>query len=174
MKISIWPELPCQKQPKELQVSWNNNTERLTLWGIVRGELNGWQAGVLAPSEKYQLLTVDEALERILLPAYLYMLDNHCWDQVEKLKDILQSGKKIVVLDDSDNFKNNQKTLYDPSSSFLLKRYLTGSFPVKLGSFKPPKIEEEDEKQKTKSKQKPEEAEEEQNIDIMEAENSDE
>lgn len=82
----------------------------------VRGRVKGHQYGTV-------LLPYIEARKKIYVPTYDYVLTNYLTEELNKLREILESGQKIAFLDfdTNEDIENTSKPL---SHASLIKRRL--------------------------------------------------
>jgi len=92
------------------------------------GKLLGWSNGLKGHADGDALLDEERARWEILLPAYKYVLDECLQQEVEELRNMIQQGKRLVLLDTETNVN-----VYDYSrpvaASELLRRYLVNRWP---------------------------------------------
>ncbi|KAL6045842.1 BACK domain-containing protein [Balamuthia mandrillaris] len=119
------------------------------------GPLLGWATSLKQKPTK--LMAVKEARWKLLLPAYKTVLERHLLEEVAELRQMLDEGKRLVILDGQTNTDlcNYEK---DVSAAALLKRYLEGRWPSseekEQEELQRRRSKEEEEKQKEKGKGK--------------------
>jgi len=89
-----------------------------------RGDLQGWRKGVTSTSEVIKNCARAKSL--LYLPVYKLVIERDLKKELEELKNILQSGKKLIILDNCTHYDmDSTKSL---SGGYLLKHYLQGHY----------------------------------------------